>query len=93
MKYYFYYMDLKDGRLAMGKTTSADTVTISKRQLRTMLREVVREVVHDELTKLASGEGWEIEEGSPIWRDLVELREEARKGQIELLTHEQVFGK
>ncbi len=77
----------------MGKTTSADTVTISKRQLRTMLREVVREVVHDELTKLASGEVWEIEEGSPLWRDLVELREEARKVDIELLTHEQVFGK
>jgi len=50
----------------MGKTTTADTLTISKRELRTMLREVVREVVHDELTKLAFGEGWEIEEGSPL---------------------------
>jgi hypothetical protein len=54
---------------------------------------VVREVVHDELTKLAAGEGWEIEEGSPLWKDLVELRGEARKGRIQLLTHEQVFGK
>jgi hypothetical protein len=77
----------------MGKTTTADTLTISKRELRTMLREVVREVVHDELTKLAAGEGWEIEEGSPLWKDLVELRGEARKGRIQLLTHEQVFGK
>lgn len=77
----------------MAKTTGADTVTISKRQLRTMLREVVREVVHDELTKLASGEGWEIEEGSPLWKDLVALRGEACKGRIKLLTHEQVFGK
>lgn len=77
----------------MGKMTSADTVTISKRELRTMLREVVREVVHDELTKLASGEEWEIEEGSPLWKDLIELRGEAKKGRVQLLTHEQVFGK
>ena len=77
----------------MGKTTTADTVTISKRELRTMLREVVREVVHDELSKLAAGEGWEIEEGSPLWEDLVGLSEEARKGRIQLLTHDQVFGK
>ena len=77
----------------MGKTTAADTLTISKRDLRTMLREVVREAVHDELTKLATREGWEIEEGSPLWKDLVELRREARKGRIRLLTHEQVFGK
>jgi hypothetical protein len=80
-------------RFTMGKTTTADTLTISKRELRTMLREVVREVVHDELAKLAAGEGWEIEEGSPLWKDLVELRGEARKGRIQLLTHEQVFGK
>ena len=77
----------------MGKMTNADTVTISKRELRTMLREVVREVVHDELTKLASGEEWEIEEGSPLWKDLIELRGEAKKGRVQLLTHEQVFGK
>jgi hypothetical protein len=77
----------------MGKMTSADTVTISKRELRTMLREVVREVVHDELTKLASGEEWEIEEGSPLWKDLIELRGQAKKGRVQLLTHEQVFGK
>jgi hypothetical protein len=77
----------------MGKTTTADTLTISKRELRTMLREVVREVVHDELTKLATGEVWEIQEGSPLWKDFVELRGEPRKGRIQLLTHEQVFGK
>jgi hypothetical protein len=77
----------------MGKTTNADTVTISKRELRTMLREVVREVVRDELSKLASGEGWEIEEGSPLWKDLVELRGEAREDRVQLLTHEQIFGK
>lgn len=77
----------------MGKTTSADTVTISKRELRTMLREVVREVVHDELTKLASGEDWEIEEGSPLWKDLIELRGAARKGRVQLHTQKQVFGK
>jgi hypothetical protein len=92
MKYHFEEGPMA-GRCGMAKTTTADTVTISKRQLRTMLREVVREVVHDELTKLTSGAGWEIAEGSPLWKDLVELRREARKGRIQLLTHEQVFGK
>lgn len=77
----------------MGKTRTSDSVTISKQELRAMLREVVREVVHDELSKLAPGVSWEIEEGSPLWEDLVGLSEEARGGRVELLTHEQVFGK
>jgi hypothetical protein len=41
----------------------------------------------------AAGGGWAIKEGSPLWKDLVKLRGEARKGRIQLLTHEQVFGK
>jgi hypothetical protein len=35
---------------------------------------------------------WEIEEGSDLWQSLIEIREEARQGRIQLLTHEQVFG-
>ncbi len=77
----------------MARTTTADTITISKRELRVMLREVVREVVHDELTKLATREDWEIEEGSVLWEDLVALKQEGRADRLPLLSHEQVFGK
>jgi hypothetical protein len=73
--------------------TTTDTVTISKRELKAMLREVVREVVHDELTRLATREDWEIEEGSVLWEDLVALKKEGRTGRLQLLSHEQVFGK
>jgi hypothetical protein len=76
----------------MGRTSNADTVTISKRELKAMLREVVREVVRDELTRLAVKEDWEIEEGSVLWEDLVALKEENRTGRLQLLSHEQVFG-
>jgi hypothetical protein len=53
----------------------------------------VREVVHDELTKLAAREDWEIEEGSVLWEDLVALKKESRESRLQLLSHEQVFGK
>ena len=76
----------------MGRTASGDTITISKRELKAMLREVVREVVHDELTKLATKEDWEIEEGSVLWEDLVALKKESSAGRLQLLSHEQVFG-
>ena len=79
----------------MAKTATADTVTISKRELKAMLREVVREAIHDELHKFVTGAGedWELEEGSVLWQDLVELQQEIQEGRLELLTHEQVFGK
>ena len=77
----------------MARTATADTITISKRELKVMLREVVREVVHDELTKLAAREDWEIEEGSVLWEDLVALKKESRASRLQLLSHEQVFGK
>ena len=77
----------------MARTATADTITISKRELKVMLRQVVREVVHDELTKLATREDWEIEEGSVLWEDLVALKKESRASRLQLLSHEQVFGK
>lgn len=78
----------------MARTTMRDSITIKKSELKSMLREVVREVVHDELSKLASlpEEDWEIEEGSPLWEDLIELKKGIREGRVQLLTHKEVFG-
>ncbi len=74
----------------MARSTAADTITIKKRELKAMIREVVRE----ELARFArEGEDWELEEGSVLWQDLIELKKEMREGRVELLTHAQVFGK
>ncbi len=79
----------------MTRTATGDTIVIKKRELKALLREVVRDVVRDELTKFAviPEEDWEIEEGSVLWQDLIELKKEIRDGRVKLLTHEQVFGK
>jgi len=36
---------------------------------------------------------WETEEGSVLWEDLVALKKESRASRLQLLSHEQVFGK
>ena len=75
----------------MARMTTRDAITIKKSELKAMLREVVREVMHDELAKLASlPEGdWEIEEGSVLWNDLVELRKEIREGHLKLYSRKE----
>ena len=75
----------------MARTATADTIVIKKRELKALLREVVRE----ELARFTAKaeEDWELEEGSVLWQDLVELKKEILEGLVQLLTHEQVFGK
>ncbi len=74
----------------MARTSAADTVTIKKRELKAMLREVVRE----ELERFgAQAEDWQLDPESPLYQALVEIREDAKAGRIKLLTHEEVFGK
>ncbi len=59
-----------------------------------MLREVVREVVHEELQKTAAqAEPWQFDPESPLYQALVELRADMRAGHAELLTDKQVWGK
>lgn len=70
----------------MTRTTTPDVITIRKRELKVLLRQVVREVVRDELSKFATTpeEDWELEEGSALWQDLIELKKEAREGRLHL---------
>ncbi len=77
----------------MSRTTTADAIVIKKRELKSLLREVVREVVHDELSKFAATpeEDWDIEEGSVLWHDLIELKEEARDGRLRLYARKEDF--
>ena len=70
----------------MTRTTTADTIVIKKRELKALLREIVREAVRDELRKTAARpeKDWKIEEGSVLWEDLLELKEQARQGRLRL---------
>jgi hypothetical protein len=65
----------------MARTTAREKIAVRKSELKQMLREVVRE----ELERFAeSGKSWEIEEGSVLEQDLVELRKEIREGRLQL---------
>ncbi len=65
----------------MARTTDSDRIIVKKSELKQMLREVVRE----ELERFAeSAKGWEIEEGSMLEQDLIELKKEIRKGRLQL---------
>ena len=78
----------------MTQTITADTLTIEKNELSSLLRDVVREVVREELYRFAAGEAeWEIEENSILWEDLAALQAESRSGMLTLLSHAEVFGK
>ncbi len=71
----------------MARTPASETITIKKSELKKMLREVVRE----ELERFASetGKSWEIEEGSVLEQDLVDLRKEIREGRLQLYTRKE----
>ena len=74
----------------MARLTTADTITIKKRELKALIREVVRE----ELTRFVAGaEDWQFDPESPLYQALVEIREDAKAGRIKLLTHEEVWNK
>ncbi len=73
-----------------------DTLTIQQNEWLTVLREMVREVVREELQRFAVqmvDEDWEIEENSVLWEDLMALQADKRAGTLKLLTHAEVFGK
>jgi hypothetical protein len=77
----------------MTRTTTADTIVIKKRELKALLREVVREIVHDELSKFAGqAENWQLDPESPLYQALVEIRQDIKAGGIQLLTDKEVWG-
>jgi len=78
----------------MAQVLTADTLTIQKSELSVLLRDIVREVVREELQRFAAPEtGWEIEENSVLWEDLTALQAESHAGSLKLLSHTEVFGK
>ncbi|MBM3129263.1 MAG: hypothetical protein FJ009_11655 [Chloroflexi bacterium] len=74
----------------MPSTATADTIVIERREL----KEIIREVLREELARFAMTpeENWEIEEGSPLWENLIAIKQELREGKVRLLTHKEVFG-
>ncbi len=78
----------------MTRSATADTITIKKRELKAMLREIVHDVFHEELRKIAlEAEDWQLNPESPLYESLVEIREEAKAGKFKLLTDKEVWGK
>ncbi|MBN1875018.1 MAG: hypothetical protein JXA33_12370 [Anaerolineae bacterium] len=78
----------------MTQTVTTDVFTIQRSELAVLLREIVREVVREELQRFAAQETeWEIEENSIMWEDLTALQAEGRAGSPKLLSHAEVFGK
>lgn len=77
----------------MSRTATPDTITIKTRELKALLRQVVREVVRDELRNSAAQvEPWQFDPESPLYQALVEIRNETKAGQAQLLTDKEVWG-
>ncbi len=77
---------------------SAQTmVKISERKLEALLRKIVRQVVHDELEKTLRRkpeliEPWMSDPESPLYQDMVEIRDDIRSGRMKLLSGKEVWG-
>ena len=58
------------------------------------LEQVVRKVVRQELFRLVRGkaEAGAIEKGSPIYKDLLEIRRRKKQGRLKLHSRAKVFG-
>ncbi len=74
------------------------TITVSERKLKSIIRKVVREVVHEELEKMLERrpelvEAWMSDPESPLYQEMVELKQNIRAGRTKLLTDEEVWGK
>ncbi len=77
----------------MARTTVPDMIVIKKRELKAMLRQVVREIVHDELAKFATEtEDWQLNPESSLYQALVEIRHDQQAGNIRLLSDKEVWG-
>ncbi|MBI5652484.1 MAG: hypothetical protein HZC40_18860 [Chloroflexi bacterium] len=81
----------------MARTTAAEMIVIKKRELKAMIREILREdvrkIVHDELSKLViQAEDWQMDPESPLYQAMVEIRQDIKAGGVRLLSHKEVWG-
>ena len=72
-------------------------ITISERKLEALIRKVVRQVVHDELTKLVKEqplliEPWMSDPESPLYQGMQDLLKRKKEGRLKFHTYEEVFG-
>ncbi len=72
-------------------------VKISERKLEALLRKVVRQVIHDELEKTLRRkpeliEPWMSDPESPLFQDMMEIREDIQAGRMKLLSDKEVWG-
>jgi|GEM_PF-4558962 len=73
------------------------TVTISERRLESLMRRVVRQVVHEEFERLIQQrpevvEAWMSNPDSPLYQDMQNLLKKSCKGRAKFLTYAEVLG-
>jgi len=77
----------------MARTASAELIVIKKRERKALLREIISEVMRDELRHLAAHpEDWQFDPESPPYQAMLEIRQDVQAGRVRLLTHKEVFG-
>ncbi len=69
------------------------TTALSADDLESLIRRVVREEIARLLAQLGFyEESTEIEVGSPLYQDMMDIQQRARTGHLEFYTYEQAFG-
>lgn len=75
-------------------TTKVQPATINTDELLQLLEPLMRRIVREELAEFAANEpdAFRLEPGSPLYDDMLALRQKAKEGKVKLLSHQEVFG-
>ena len=72
---------------------SKQVADLSIAELESLIRRVVRDEIKSVLAGLDLHEGpTVIEPGSPLYQNLIDIRQRAREGRLKFYTHEEVWG-
>jgi hypothetical protein len=70
------------------------TITINTDELIQLLEPLMRRIVREELAQFAVSEPnvFHLEPGSPLYEDMIAIRQKAKAGTLRLLSYQEVFG-
>jgi hypothetical protein len=77
--------------------SSQAAFTVTERQLEAIIRKIVRQVVREEFQRALQEypervEKWMADPQSPLYKDMVEIRREVRKGKVHLQGDSEAWG-
>ena len=79
-------------KVKSAKKAAEPTVTVNLAELEAMIRRVVREEVDETIAQYAlSPSPTVVEPGSPLYEDMVDIAERAKRGELEFYSHEEVW--